>query len=92
MSSGRPGSIAAKVGADCLVLGSDFPTIPYPYAHQLDALARTGLGDDWLRAVCWQNAAALFDLPESPAPMSPATSPGRDTISGDGSSGEEAPA
>lgn len=45
-----------------VLLGSDFPSIPYPYAHQLDALARTGLGDDWLRAVCWENAATLFDL------------------------------
>ena len=45
-----------------VLLGSDFPTIPYPYAHQLQSLARIDLGDDWLRAVCWQNAAALFDL------------------------------
>ena len=45
-----------------ILLGSDFPTIPYPYAHQLDALRRADLGDDWLRAVCWQNAATLFDL------------------------------
>jgi uncharacterized protein len=43
-----------------VLLGSDFPNIPYPYAHQLDALARLGLGDDWLRAVCWHNAVALF--------------------------------
>jgi hypothetical protein len=43
-----------------VLLGSDFPNIPYPYAHQLDALARLGLGDDWLRAVCWHNAATLF--------------------------------
>jgi hypothetical protein len=45
-----------------VLLGSDFPNIPYPYAHQLAALARLGLGDDWLRAVCWGNAAALFGL------------------------------
>jgi hypothetical protein len=45
-----------------VLLGSDFPNIPYPYAHQLEALARLDLGDDWLRAVCWHNAAALFDL------------------------------
>jgi hypothetical protein len=45
-----------------VLLGSDFPTIPYPYAHQLTSLARLDLGDDWLRAVCWGNAAALFDL------------------------------
>jgi predicted TIM-barrel fold metal-dependent hydrolase len=43
-----------------VLLGSDFPNIPYEYAHQLEALSRTGLGDDWLRAVCWENAAHLF--------------------------------
>jgi predicted TIM-barrel fold metal-dependent hydrolase len=45
-----------------VLLGSDFPNIPYPYAHQLESLARADLGDDWLRAVCWQNAARLFSL------------------------------
>ncbi len=25
-----------------VLLGSDFPTIPYPYAHQLEGLARLG--------------------------------------------------
>ncbi|MEV1333616.1 amidohydrolase family protein [Micromonospora costi] len=45
-----------------VLLGSDFPNIPYPYAEQLAALARLDLGDDWLRAVCWGNGAALFDL------------------------------
>ncbi|MEU5565389.1 amidohydrolase family protein [Micromonospora musae] len=45
-----------------VLLGSDFPNIPYPYAEQLAGLARLDLGDDWLRAVCWGNAAALFDL------------------------------
>lgn len=45
---------------DLVLLGSDFPTIPYPYAHQLEALERLGLGDDWLRAVCWENAARLW--------------------------------
>jgi uncharacterized protein len=43
-----------------VLLGSDFPTIPYPYAHQLEGLARLDLGDDWLRAVCWENGACLF--------------------------------
>ncbi|MEV4543396.1 amidohydrolase family protein [Micromonospora echinaurantiaca] len=45
-----------------VLLGSDFPNIPYPYAEQLAGLARLDLGDDWLRAVCWHNAAALFQL------------------------------
>jgi predicted TIM-barrel fold metal-dependent hydrolase len=43
-----------------VVLGSDYPNIPYPYAHQLDALCRLGLGDEWLRAVLWQNGARLL--------------------------------
>jgi hypothetical protein len=42
-------------------LGSDFPNIPYPYAVQLEALARLGLGEEWLRAVCWTNSAPMLD-------------------------------
>jgi hypothetical protein len=45
-----------------VVLGSDFPNIPYAYAEQLAALERFGLGDDWLRAVCWHNPARLLGL------------------------------
>jgi predicted TIM-barrel fold metal-dependent hydrolase len=45
-----------------VALGTDFPNIPYPYAHQLEALERTGLGEDWLRAVCWANGAALMGV------------------------------
>ncbi|MEU2610538.1 amidohydrolase family protein [Micromonospora sp. NPDC007271] len=45
-----------------VLLGSDFPNIPHPYAEQLTGLARLDLGDDWLRAVCWGNAAKLFHL------------------------------
>lgn len=48
---------------DRILLGTDFPTIPYPYSHQLEGLARLDLGDDWLRAVCWHNAAALLGAP-----------------------------
>jgi hypothetical protein len=47
---------------DRVLLGTDFPNIPYAYAHQLKALTRLGLGDDWLRAVCHDNAARLFGL------------------------------
>ena len=46
---------------DRILLGSDFPNLPYPYAHQLESLERLGLGEDWLRRVCWENAHALFD-------------------------------
>ncbi len=47
---------------DKVLLGSDFPTIPYPYLHQLEALERLGLGEHWLRAVCWDNGARLFGM------------------------------
>jgi predicted TIM-barrel fold metal-dependent hydrolase len=47
-----------------ILLGSDFPNIPYPYAEQLAALSRLELGDDWLRDVCWHNGVRLFG--ESP--------------------------
>ena len=54
--------------ADRVVLGSDFPNIPYPYAHQLEALHRLGLGDDWLRKVLWHNGARLLGLDGAVAP------------------------
>lgn len=53
----RLGDLREKV-----VLGSDYPNIPYPYAHQLVALARLDLGDDWMRAVLWHNGASLLGL------------------------------
>ncbi len=46
-----------------ILLGSDFPNIPYPYAHQLAGLAELGLGEAWLRAVCWENPVAMFGTP-----------------------------
>jgi predicted TIM-barrel fold metal-dependent hydrolase len=52
----------ADIG-DRIVLGTDFPNIPYAYAEQLDALERFGLGEGWLRAVCWTNGARLLGLP-----------------------------
>src|SRR3984885_4807132 len=48
--------------ADRVLLGSDFPNIPYPYLHQLEALARLDLGAGWLRAVCHDNATRLLGL------------------------------
>ena len=48
-----------------VLLGSDFPSIPYPYAHQLAALHRLGLGEEWLRAVLWHNGARLFGLEDA---------------------------
>jgi hypothetical protein len=45
-----------------ILLGTDFPNIPYRYLHQLESLDRLGLGDDWLRAVCYHNAVRVFGL------------------------------
>lgn len=45
-----------------VVLGSDFPNIPYSYAHQLQALERLDLGDEWLRDVLWHNGSRLMRL------------------------------
>jgi predicted TIM-barrel fold metal-dependent hydrolase len=53
----RLSDLGAKV-----LLGSDFPSIPYAYAHQLQALHRLDLGEEWLRAVLWENGARLFGL------------------------------
>ena len=47
---------------DRVLLGTDFPNIPYPYGDALEALERAGLGPGWLRAVCRDNAAGLFAL------------------------------
>lgn len=54
-----------RLGAlgDRVLWGSDFPNIPYGYAHALEALTRLDTGDDWLRAVCHDNAAGLFAVP-----------------------------
>ncbi|MEV5646972.1 amidohydrolase family protein [Nocardia sp. NPDC052254] len=53
---------------DRILFGSDFPNIPYSYAHALEALERLDLGEDWLRAVCHDNAARLFALDRVPEP------------------------
>jgi uncharacterized protein len=63
--------VAPRLGPlrEKVLLGTDFPTIPYAYAHQLEVLAGLGLGDDWMRSVCWSNAAGLFEISE-PSPAS----------------------
>jgi predicted TIM-barrel fold metal-dependent hydrolase len=60
-----PADVNERYGelGDRVVLGSDFPNIPYPYGTQLAALERLGHGADWLRAVCWDNGARLLGLP-----------------------------
>jgi uncharacterized protein len=47
---------------DRIVFGSDFPTIPHPFAAQVSGLAALGLGDDWLCDVLWHNGRRLFGL------------------------------
>ena len=58
-------SVVRRLGElrDRVVLGTDFPNIPYGYLEQLEALSRFGLGADWLRAVCWTNGARLLAVP-----------------------------
>ena len=57
--------LARELGlAGKILLGSDFPNIPYPCARQLAGLARLDLGKNWLRAVCWDNPVALFGAPD----------------------------
>ena len=52
--------LADLSGAGRVVLGTDFPNIPYAVAEQLSALERFELGEDWLRAVCWDNGLRLL--------------------------------
>jgi predicted TIM-barrel fold metal-dependent hydrolase len=59
--SARLLSLLSELG-DRVMFGTDFPNIPYAYAHQLEALARLDFGDEWLRNVCYGNAARLFTL------------------------------
>lgn len=43
-----------------VVLGTDFPTIPYSYSHQIEVLHDWGLGEDWMRDVLWYNPLRLL--------------------------------
>lgn len=46
--------------SDKVVLGTDFPTIPYNYSHQIEALHNWGLGKEWIRKVLWHNPQRLL--------------------------------
>jgi hypothetical protein len=63
-SAGLAGQLAPQLATlqDKVLFGTDFPNIPYAYAHQIEALTRLGLGEDWMRAVLWHNGARLFDV------------------------------
>ncbi len=58
---------------DRIVLGTDFPNIPYPYAEQLAAVigwarAERGLGDGFLREVLHETGARLLSVRARRAP------------------------
>ena len=60
-----PAALRARLGQleDKVLLGSDFPNTPYPYAHQVEALQRLGFGDSWLRSVLHDNGARVLLRP-----------------------------
>ncbi|MEV6061401.1 amidohydrolase family protein [Nocardia asteroides] len=64
--SGAPFPVAERERlrrfGDRILFGSDFPNIPYPYEEAIVALERLDLGPGWLRRVCHDNAAELFEL------------------------------
>jgi predicted TIM-barrel fold metal-dependent hydrolase len=75
MVFGGPGAIGTfparlheRLGAlgDRVLFGSDFPTLPWPFAGQLGGLAALDLGEEWLRAVLWRNGARLLGLDADP--------------------------
>ncbi|WP_308416824.1 amidohydrolase family protein [Streptomyces sp. AJS327] len=71
-----------------IVLGTDFPNIPYSYAHQLSALHRLDLGEDWLRGVLYENGTRLLDQAEAAA-LRPTPVPSRaGSTGGAGSTGD----
>ena len=72
-----PVHLTDRVGAlgDRIVFGSDFPTMPHAFAAQVRGLADLGLGDDWLRAVLWDNGARLFGLGTPTATAPPDSAP-----------------
>ena len=47
---------------DKVLFGTDFPNIPYEYAHQIEVLDRLDLGEEWMRSVLWHNGARLFGV------------------------------
>ncbi len=48
---------------DKILFGTDFPNIPYAYAHQVEAQQRLDLGDEWMADVLWNNGVKLFGAP-----------------------------
>ena len=48
---------------DRILFGTDFPNIPYAYSHQVEALQRLDLGDEWMADVLWNNSVEAFGAP-----------------------------
>ena len=48
--------------AGSVMLGTDFPNIPYAYERQIEALVRVDLGDQWLREVLWYAPGRVLGL------------------------------
>lgn len=49
-----------------VVLGTDFPSIPYSYAHQIEVLHSWDLGAGWMRNALWNTPARLVNLGRQP--------------------------
>jgi uncharacterized protein len=50
-----------------VVFGTDFPSIPYSYSHQIQVLDGWGLGNQWMQNVLWHTPRALLGLNEFPS-------------------------
>jgi predicted TIM-barrel fold metal-dependent hydrolase len=49
-----------------VVLGTDFPSIPYSYSHQIQVLEGWGLGSQWMKNVLWHTPQTLLGLDRLP--------------------------
>ncbi|HYO86837.1 MAG TPA: amidohydrolase family protein [Dermatophilaceae bacterium] len=52
--------------ADRILLGTDYPSTPGDYLHQLEVLERLDLGTDWVQQVCWHNGLRVLGIDEVP--------------------------
>jgi predicted TIM-barrel fold metal-dependent hydrolase len=52
--------------SDRFLFGSDFPSIPYPWQHQVDVVKSWGLGEAGERKVFFENAARLYRVAATP--------------------------
>jgi uncharacterized protein len=60
--------VADLVGADRIVVSTDYPHQDGPYPHAVEELIeRTDLGPELLRSLLWDNCAALYGLGDGPA-------------------------